>query len=93
MENINLTPLEKYVYKTYKDYMINYEKENKATKSETGNIKMSETNDYNIKMDGDYHEFDGGAIRYTKAGMGRYDLIPMNVFPHILDMCSLVKSN
>ena len=26
MENINLTPLEKYVYKTYKDYMINYEK-------------------------------------------------------------------
>lgn len=32
--------------------------------------------DYEIKMDGEFHTFDGGAIRYTKTGKGRPDLIP-----------------
>lgn len=32
--------------------------------------------DYEIKMEGEFHTFDGGAIRYTKEGKGRPDLIP-----------------
>lgn len=38
----------------------------------------SNDNDYGIKMDGKYHEFEGGAIRYTKDGKGRFDLITSN---------------
>jgi len=29
-----------------------------------------------LKMDGDKAQFDSGAIRYTKTGKGRYDLVP-----------------
>lgn len=32
--------------------------------------------DYEIKMEGEFHTFEGGAIRYTKTGKGRPDLIP-----------------
>ena len=38
----------------------------------------SNDNDYDIKMDGNYYEFEGGAIRYTKDGKGRFDLITSN---------------
>ena len=44
---------------------------------------MSE--DYEIKMDGDKAEFDGGAIRYTKTGKGRFDLIPKDVYQRVLE--------
>lgn len=43
---------------------------------------MSEN--YNINMDGEYHEFEGGAVRYTKTGKGRFDLIPMEIINEIL---------
>lgn len=32
-----------------------------------------------IKMDGEKAAFDGGAIRYTKTGKGRFDLIPGDI--------------
>ena len=37
-----------------------------------------------IKMDGEKSGFDGGAIRYTKNGKGRFDLIPDDVIADIL---------
>lgn len=37
-----------------------------------------------IKMDGEHAEFEGGAIRYTKTGKGRFDLIPGDAIVHIL---------
>lgn len=33
-----------------------------------------------IKIDGEPDEFEGGAIRYSKKGKGRYDLIPEDAF-------------
>lgn len=33
-----------------------------------------------IKIDGEPDEFEGGAIRYSKKGKGRYDLIPEEAF-------------
>ena len=44
---------------------------------------MSE--DYEIKMDGEKAEFEGGAIRYTKTGKGRFDLIPKDVYQLVLE--------
>lgn len=37
-----------------------------------------------IKMDGEKSGFEGGAIRYTKNGKGRFDLIPDDVIADIL---------
>jgi hypothetical protein len=37
-----------------------------------------------IKMDGEKSGFDGGAIRYTKNGKGRFDLVPGDVIADIL---------
>lgn len=44
-----------------------------------------ETKDYELKMDGEFHSFEGGAIRYTKTGKGRFDLIPKEVLNMIID--------
>ena len=44
-----------------------------------------ENNDNYIKMDGEKDSFEGGAIRYTKKGKGRYDLIPSQQIHDILD--------
>lgn len=43
-----------------------------------------------IKMEGEPSSFDGGAIRYTKNGKGRYDLIPPVI---ISDFINYVESN
>ena len=43
-----------------------------------------------IKMDGEPSSFDGGAIRYTKNGKGRYDLIPPVI---ISDFINYVERN
>lgn len=40
--------------------------------------------DYDIKMDGEFHTFAGGAIRYTKTGKGRFDLIPWKVISNLI---------
>ena len=46
----------------------------------------TETADKNyIKMDGEFDSFEGGAIRYTKIGKGRFDLIPGEVITQIMD--------
>ena len=37
-----------------------------------------------IKMDGEKAAFDGGAIRYTKTGKGRYDLIPGDIIVDLI---------
>ena len=36
-----------------------------------------------LKMDGEKAQFETGAIRYTKTGKGRYDLIPDNVISDV----------
>lgn len=41
--------------------------------------------DYEIKMDGKFHEFEGGGIRYTKDGKGRFDLIPSNALAYLVN--------
>ena len=41
-------------------------------------------NDYELKVDGEFNTFEGGAIRYNKS-KGRFDLIPMNVFIRLID--------
>ena len=40
--------------------------------------------DYEIKMDGEFHQFEGGGIRYTKDGKGRFDLIPSNALAYLV---------
>lgn len=46
---------------------------------------MEESTDYTLKVDGEFHQFDGGATRYTKTGKGRFDLIPGTVMSKIID--------
>jgi hypothetical protein len=46
---------------------------------------QEKSDDNYIKMDGEYHEFEGGAIRYTKTGKGRFDLIPWETVKLITD--------
>lgn len=53
--------------------------------STVDNTNNSDDKDYNIKMDGEYHEFEGGGIRYTKTGKGRFDLIPSKALILLMD--------
>ena len=53
-----------------------------------GEMKMENEENY-IKMDGEKDSFEGGAIRYTKKGKGRYDLIPSQQIHDILDYAKL----
>lgn len=50
------------------------------------NEKHSSSSDYDIKMDGEFHKFESGAIRYTKTGKGRFDLIPGQIIHKVLQM-------
>lgn len=45
--------------------------------------ESTESSNY-LKMDGEKAAFDSGAIRYTKTGKGRYDLIPGDVIADII---------
>lgn len=45
---------------------------------------MDNNNTNYIKMDGEEAAFEGGAIRYTKTGKGRYDLIPGDIVQDVL---------
>lgn len=58
-----------------------------------GAEKTMENNDNYIKMDGEKDSFEGGAIRYTKKGKGRYDLIPSQQIHDILDYAKLNWDN
>lgn len=53
-----------------------------------GEMKMENKDNY-IKMDGEKDSFEGGAIRYTKKGKGRYDLIPSQQIHDILSYAKL----
>lgn len=41
--------------------------------------------DYDIKMDGEYRQFEGGGVRYTKTGKGRFDLIPSKALTLLME--------
>ena len=45
---------------------------------------MDNKNDYEIKVDGEFHQFEGGGIRYTKTGKGRFDLIPKETLVYVI---------
>lgn len=47
--------------------------------------------DYDIKMDGEFHKFEGGGIRYTKDGKGRFDLIPSNALAYLVHEIDLIS--
>lgn len=49
-----------------------------------------ENKDYEIKMDGEFHTFEGGGIRYTKEGKGRFDLIPSNALAYLVREIDLI---
>lgn len=57
-----------------------------------GGEKMENKDNY-IKMDGEKDSFEGGAIRYTKKGKGRYDLIPSQQIHDILNYAKLNWGN
>lgn len=54
------------------------------TATQQKNCDKIDNDDNYIKMDGEKAKFDGGAIRYTKTGKGRFDLIPGEVITEIL---------
>ena len=59
------------------------------TKISEGDSECEDTSDTNyIKMDGEKASFEGGAIRYTKTGKGRFDLIPTTVVQSIIESAS-----
>ena len=55
----------------------------KKTTSATDTVETADNN--YIKMDGEFDSFEGGAIRYTKTGKGRFDLIPGEIITQIVD--------
>ena len=79
------------------DEMIDFESEapQEVVKAETNESKITEgekemeNEDNYIKMDGEKDSFEGGAIRYTKKGKGRYDLIPSQQIHDILSYAKL----
>lgn len=67
------------------DDIIKYWDKKDAEKSEKfPDLKKSENPNNPIKMDGKPDQFAGGAVRYTKNGKGRLDLVPNNVCENIL---------
>ena len=83
------------------DEMIDFESEapQEVVKAETNESKITEgekemeNKDNYIKMDGEKDSFEGGAIRYTKKGKGRYDLIPSRQIHDILSYAKLNWDN
>lgn len=65
---------------------------NKTSEIERKEKEMKNEDNY-IKMDGEKDSFEGGAIRYTKKGKGRYDLIPSQQIHNILDYAKLNWDN
>ena len=65
---------------------INFDPHHKEDIDEGESQKQEEeSGDNYIKMDGEYHEFEGGAIRYTKTGKGKFDLIPWKTVKLVTD--------
>lgn len=59
----------------YKEIIEEFNNTPSDTPDESVNSQKKGDDNY-IKMDGEFHQFEGGAIRYTKTGKGRFDLIP-----------------
>ena len=60
------------------------------TKVSEGDSECEDTSDTNyIKMDGEKASFEGGAVRYTKTGKGRFDLIPTTVVQSIIELADV----
>lgn len=67
------------------DDIIKYWDKKDAEKSEKfPDLKKPENPNNPIKMDGKPDQFAGGAVRYTKNGKGRLDLVPREVAENIL---------
>lgn len=87
--------LQPYMYKAFVKLSELIKDESTESKVvDTSEIKMEgekemENKDNYIKMDGEKDSFEGGAIRYTKKGKGRYDLIPSQQIHDILDYAKL----
>lgn len=87
--------LQPYMYKAFVKLSELIKDESAESKVfDTSEIKMEgekemENEDNYIKMDGEKDSFEGGAIRYTKKGKGRYDLIPSQQIHDILEYAKL----
>lgn len=88
------------IHSTIQAYMyLAFAKLSELIKDESAESKLTEgeremkNEDNYIKMDGEKDSFEGGAIRYTKKGKGRYDLIPSQQIHDILDYAKLNWDN
>ena len=69
---------------TVDDIIKYWDKKEKEPERPATAHKIPENPNNPIKMDGEEAHFDGGAVRYTKNGKGRLDLVPNNVCENIL---------
>lgn len=69
---------------TVDDIVKYWDKKEKEPERPVTAHKISDNPNNPIKMDGEEAHFDGGAVRYTKNGKGRLDLVPNNVCENIL---------
>lgn len=69
---------------TVDDIMKYWDKKDAEKSERFPDLKKPENPNNPIKMDGEEARFDGGAVRYTKNGKGRLDLVPNNVCENIL---------
>ena len=69
---------------TVDDIMKYWDKKDAEKSEKFPDLKIPDNPDNPIKMDGKEAKFDGGAVRYTKNGKGRLDLVPNNVCENIL---------
>lgn len=69
---------------TVDDIMKYWDKKDAEKSERFPDLKKPENPNNPIKMDGKPDQFAGGAVRYTKNGKGRLDLVPNNVCENIL---------
>jgi hypothetical protein len=69
---------------TVDDIMKYWDKKDAEKSERFPDLKKSENPNNPIKMDGKPDQFAGGAVRYTKNGKGRLDLVPREVAENIL---------
>ena len=65
-------------------FMVSFKPTKKQYESPCDEVNDTDGSTNYLKMDGDKAQFDSGAIRYTKTGKGRYDLIPNNVIAEMV---------
>ena len=65
-------------------FMVSFKPTKKQYASPCDEVNDTDGSTNYLKMDGDKAQFESGAIRYTKTGKGRYDLIPGDVIADII---------